>query len=177
MSEMVFFTSDTHFGHARMLDFRPFDTVEEMDSELIFRWNSRINPGDRVYHLGDFSFHNREKTAEILDQLAGQIHLIKGNHDKMLDRFKDRFASYQEYKTVRVGEQRLVLLHYAMRTWDMAHHGSWHLYGHSHGNLEDDPNALSMDVGVDTNNLYPYPFWEIQNRMAKKTFVPVDHHV
>lgn len=176
MSENVFFTSDTHFGHARMLDFRPCDSVEEMDEELIFRWNQAVAKSDRVYHCGDFSFHNREKTAAILDRLNGQIHLIKGNHDKMLDRFKDRFASYQDYKTVRVGDQRVVLFHYAMRTWDMAHHGSWHLYGHSHGNLEDDPYALSMDVGTDTHALTPYSWWEIEEHMAKKEFKPVDHH-
>ena len=172
----VYFTSDTHFGHTRMLDFRPFTTVEEMDEELIFRWNMTVGKNDRVYHLGDFSFHNRENTAKILDRLNGQIHLIKGNHDKMLDRFRDRFASYQDYKTARVGSQRLVLFHYAMRVWDQSHYGSWHLYGHSHGNPPDDPHALSMDVGVDTNGLTPYSFWEIERRMEAKEFKPVDHH-
>lgn len=176
MSENVWFTSDTHFGHKKMLEFRPFETVEEMDDNLIYNWNSRVDKSDRVYHLGDFSFHTREETAKILDRLNGMIHLIKGNHDKMLDRFKDRFVSYQDYKTVRVGDQRLVLFHYALKTWDMAHHGSWALYGHSHGNLEDDPNAMSMDVGVDPNGLSPVSFWEVQEHMSKKEFRPVDHH-
>ena len=31
--------------------------------------------------------------------------------------------------------QLVVLCHYAMRVWDRSHYGSWHLYGHSHGNL------------------------------------------
>lgn len=176
MSDNVFFTSDLHFGHARMLEFRPFDSVEEMDEELIARWNCRVNPNDRVYVVGDFSFHNRERTEAIINRLHGQAHIVRGNHDKMLDRLKDRFESYQDYKTIRIGDQRIVLFHYAMRVWDMSHHGSWHLYGHSHGNLADDPNALSMDVGVDTNNLYPYSYWDVLAHMEKKTFKPVDHH-
>lgn len=172
----VFFTSDTHFGHDRMLDFRPFATTGEMDEALIANWNERVRKGDRVYHLGDFSFSNRARTAEIIGRLNGQIHLVKGNHDKMLDRLSPMFASFQDYKTIKVGGQRIVLFHYAMRTWDMSHYGSWSLFGHSHGNLADDPNAFSMDVGVDPNGLAPVAFEEVRERMAAKVFVPVDHH-
>jgi calcineurin-like phosphoesterase family protein len=172
----TFFTSDTHFGHKRMLDFRPFVSTEEMDEALIANWNERIGRGDRVYHLGDFSFANKERTAEIIGRLNGQIHLVRGNHDKMLDRCASLFASFQEYKTVKVDGQRLVLFHFAMRTWDLSHHGSWSLYGHSHGNLADDPGAMSMDVGVDPNGLRPVAFEEVAERMAAKVFVPVDHH-
>lgn len=172
----VWFTSDTHFGHKFMAELRGFVSIEEMDETLIANWNQRVDTGDRIYHCGDFAFHSRAETAQILDRLNGQIHLIRGNHDKMLDRLANRFVSYQDYKTVRVGDQRFVLFHYAMRTWDRAHYGTMHLYGHSHGNLEDDPHALSMDVGVDTNGLYPYSYWEIMDHMATKEFKPVDHH-
>lgn len=54
--------------------------------------------------------------------------------------------------------------------------GSWHLYGHSHGNLPDDPNSLSFDVGVDTNNFKPYSLKDVERIMAGKTFKPIDHH-
>lgn len=172
----VYFTSDLHFGHKRMLEFRPFDSVEAMDGALIERWNSRVTNGDRIYIIGDLSFHRADRTAEIIDQLNGQKHLVEGNHDKLLRKLADKFESYQPYKELRVGDQRLVLFHYALRTWNQAHFGAWHLYGHSHGNLADDPNALSMDVGVDTNDLYPYSYWDVMDHMAKKVFKPVDHH-
>lgn len=57
-----FFISDTHFSHARILEFesddgRPvrsgFSSVEEMDEAMIERWNSVVGPKDKVYHLGD----------------------------------------------------------------------------------------------------------------------------
>ena len=52
----VFFTGDLHFGHENVLafDHRPFETVEEMDAELIRRWNHKVGKGDLVYVLGDF---------------------------------------------------------------------------------------------------------------------------
>lgn len=46
--------------------------------------------------------------------------------------------------------------------------GSWHLYGHSHGRLPDDPLALSMDVGVDTHDFRPWHFDEIKERMKER---------
>ena len=54
--QKIFFTSDLHFGHENVLkmDNRPFKTVDEMDAELIKRWNKKVNKGDIVYVLGDF---------------------------------------------------------------------------------------------------------------------------
>ena len=53
--QKIFFTSDLHFGHENVLRFdnRPFETVEEMDEELINRWNDKVGKGDLVYVLGD----------------------------------------------------------------------------------------------------------------------------
>lgn len=81
----TFFTSDTHFGHFNIIRYcnRPFETVAEMDEELIKRWNTVVKPEDTVWHLGDFSFYmSKEKVTSIVKQLNGTIYLVKGNHDK-----------------------------------------------------------------------------------------------
>ena len=41
---MTYFTSDQHFGHFNIirLSHRPFATVEEMDDELLARWNAKV---------------------------------------------------------------------------------------------------------------------------------------
>src|SRR5580700_9173806 len=48
-SMSVYFTSDNHFGHAGARSFyrRPFASVAEMDRQMIDRWNSVVEPGDR----------------------------------------------------------------------------------------------------------------------------------
>jgi calcineurin-like phosphoesterase family protein len=52
-----------------------------MREVLINSWNAQVGPTDLVYHLGDFSFHEREVEA-VLHRLNGTKHLILGNHDK-----------------------------------------------------------------------------------------------
>lgn len=180
MSE-VYFTSDHHFGHSAVLGYskRPFASVEEMDSSLITTWNAAISPKDVVYHLGDVSFHRANYTARILDALNGTIHLVRGNHDKRLaskGEVARRFSSIQDYLEVNVGEQKLVLCHYPFLTWNKGHHGSWHLHGHSHGNLTAIANTR-LDVGVDAHAMRPWHFMEIVKALAGRTYQPVDHHV
>ncbi|MGN1345353.1 MAG: metallophosphoesterase, partial [Eubacteriales bacterium] len=79
---MIFYTADTHFGHANILRLcgRPFASVEEMNEKLIERWNEKVQPADTVYILGDMFFRTTE-VESILERLRGKKHLIVGNHD------------------------------------------------------------------------------------------------
>lgn len=184
----IWFTSDLHFGHKNIIGYcnRPWSNVEEMDEGLITNWNDRVDSKDTVYIVGDISFHRQKgKTQEILSRLKGAINLVRGNHDKSLQSEEDlkRFGFVKDMYTVRVkdvtanrGEQRIVLCHYAMKVWDMAHHGAWQLYGHSHGSLPDDLNMLSIDVGVDSHGWKPISYEEVKAIMATKTWKPKDHH-
>lgn len=80
----VYVISDHHFGHQKIIDFesRPFTTAEEMDEYMINQWNAIVSKEDKVFHLGDFSFYNKEKTKAIADRLNGKKFLILGNHDR-----------------------------------------------------------------------------------------------
>lgn len=81
----TFFIGDTHFGHKGIITFdstrpyRPFDTIEQHDEELIKRWNSVVRPQDLVWHLGDFCFGS--KNISIAGRLNGRKKLVMGNHD------------------------------------------------------------------------------------------------
>lgn len=175
----TFFTADTHFGHKNIIQHcrRPFSDVDNMTRLLVQNWNEVVTDDDTVYHLGDISFLNRAKTADIVTQLNGTIHLVRGNHDGAKGTFyEDLFESVSEFKTIKVDGQSIVLCHYALKVWNNSHHGAWNLHGHSHGNLEDDPHALQWDVGVDSNHYYPVSFETLQVIMANKTYKPVDHH-
>lgn len=59
---------------------RPFATVEDMNDEMVKRWNSVVRPDDIVYYLGDFSLAKRP-VEYFAPLLHGEKHLIMGNHD------------------------------------------------------------------------------------------------
>lgn len=151
----IFFTADTHFGHANVLkyDNRPFNTADEMNEALIANWNRVVGTNDTVYHLGDVSMLRPEKTKEILDRLNGKIHLIRGNHEKSAEHkiCQERFEWIKDYHFLGLnGGIKIALFHYALRVWDRAHYGSWHLFGHSHGRLSLPDKTLAIDIGVDS---------------------------
>lgn len=173
----IWFSSDSHYSHSNIIKYsnRPFVSKFEMNSKLMENWNTKINQDDTVYHLGDFCFADEKEGQSILDRLNGKKHLIIGNHDKVGVKLKG-WESVEHYKEINVDGQFIVLCHYAMRVWNKSHHGAWMLYGHSHGSLPDDPNALSIDVGVDCHNYQPLNMSDIRRIMKKKTYKPIDHH-
>ena len=155
----LFFTSDTHFGHALMIEKlgRPFADVNEMDEQLIHLWNAKVPRNAMVFHLGDVSFRKMPDTLRILRRLNGTKCLVTGPDGT-----------------------RAVLDHFPLLTWNKSHYGAWHLHGHSHGSLRP-PAPLDrqrrMDVGIDTHpNLQPYSWDEIAEFMATKDHAAVDHH-
>ena len=149
----VFFTSDLHLGHANVIKFdnRPFESVEEMDAELIRRWNAKVGKGDTVYVLGDMIWKTRKDEAvEIIKSLNGQIILIKGNHDRFVSRgeVKDTLAAVKDYDEITVAledgtQRKCVLSHYYIPLYNGHRAGAIHLHGHSHFTDEAD---IEIDI-------------------------------
>lgn len=94
---MNYFTSDLHFGHFNAIgfDYRPFQTVEEMDKALIDNWNRKVTNEDTVYILGDFCFHSDKEPEYYLQQLKGKKYLVQGNHDQAIMK-SEKAKSYFE---------------------------------------------------------------------------------
>ncbi len=105
-------------------------------------------PADRVvWHLGDVSFRKNADTVAILKRLHGRIHLIEGNHDNLNGEAKAQFVDIAPYRELKIDGRKVVLCHYPLESWNQMAYGSWHLHGHSHGNLL--AFGLRVDVGVD----------------------------
>lgn len=176
----IWLTSDTHFGHRAILKYcqesRPFGSVTEMDEAIIERWNDWVKPRDAVYHMGDLSFHNAERTMTILNRLNGKIFLVKGNHDKNLSVIGSRFEWVKDYFHHKLNKRSMIMCHFAFEVWDKSHRGAMHVHGHSHGSLKNSRPMRRMDVGVDTNDLYPYAYEEVVEKLRKVQTQPVDHH-
>ena len=138
----ILFTGDLHFGHENVLafDHRPFATIEEMDAELIRRWNNKVQKDDLVYVLGDMIWKSRNSDAEtLIRSLNGQKILIKGNHDRFLHNAKAKaaLAGIKDYDDICVEledgtKKRVILSHYFMPMYIGHRYEAIHLHAHSH---------------------------------------------
>lgn len=180
----TFFTSDTHFSHSNIIKYcnRPFTDRKEMDEILVRNWNETVSDDDLVYHLGDISYGSPDYTASIFNRLTGKKVIFRGNHDsdKMLEALLLKVPSITGtayYKEIHVEGQMLVLCHYPLLTWNKAHHGSWQLHGHCHGNIDGlNTQTTRLDVGVDSHEYKPISFEEVSEIMSSRSYDYVDHH-
>lgn len=156
----IFFTSDNHFGHERVIRFdnRPFASVEEMDAEMIRRWNAKVRKGNLVYVLGDMIWKTRNDDApNLIKSLNGQIILIKGNHDRFLhnSKAKSALAGIKDYEDICVTlengtKKRCILSHYFIPMYNGHRYQAIHLHGHSHFTDEAD---VEIDIADKLNEL------------------------
>jgi calcineurin-like phosphoesterase family protein len=180
---LIWFTSDFHFAHSAIIKHsdRPFRDVEEMNAEILTRVNSVVRSEDSLWFLGDFCtwFGNDQaywdRVKFFRDQIVCErIFLVYGNHDKKMRsnfrRTTEIFYRVHDLQEILIDNQPITLCLYPLLSWDKSFHGSYHLFGHEHGNIPDNPSVLSMDVGVDTNNFYPYSSDDIFALMSRKTW-------
>ncbi len=166
---MNYFISDTHLGHANVIDLcnRPFADVQEMDNTIIKNWNSVVKNSDTVYIVGDLVW--KTSVAEhYLKQLKGKKVLIKGNHDSELyltTELKNYFELITNYLEITLEETCITLCHYPMIEWKNSRKTGteklgYLIFGHIHNNIKPEythllslPNALN--AGADINNFTP----------------------
>ena len=143
---MNYYISDLHLFHEAAIRFddRPFRDLQEMHTEIVKRWNEKVNNGDTVYILGDVSMRGKnEDLIALVAILKGKKVLIRGNHDDVSDlRYRQLFSEVCDYKEIRdsiAGKSyELVLCHYPIFSWKHMSRGTILLYGHTHNSPEDD---------------------------------------
>jgi calcineurin-like phosphoesterase family protein len=155
---------------------RPFKSIEQMDETILKRWNDRVKENDIVYVLGDVCWgYNSQKIEKTIGKLNGIKHLIYGNHDRLgPHKLSKVWATMQPYLDTTIENKQVVMMHYPIADWHGAYRKSIHLYGHCHGNFDlasiaqnlPHHNNRCMDVGVDTNNFYPYSWDEIKAKLS-----------
>ncbi len=143
MSGGTWVAADPHFGHANILNFerepgvplRPFKDVDEMDETMIDNWNRTVKDGDRVYLLGDVTFHRRN-FERIIPRLKGRIVLVPGNHEP--PKMRQYFHLFDDVRGYVV-KKGVIMSHIPIHPGSLSR---WriNIHGHLHANrvLSDD---------------------------------------
>jgi calcineurin-like phosphoesterase family protein len=126
----IFITSDTFFGRELAAVNGGFQSSEEMEDEIIDKWNERVKPNDIVYHLGNFSWDPISAESAMV-HLNGKIHFIGGTYDKHLS----------ELSLIKLGRHvllppiaefpklNLVLSHWPLANWTNRESDAIHVHG------------------------------------------------
>ena len=146
----VFLVSDTHFGHAGVCRFlredgvtklRPWDNPDEMDEEMVKRWNETVRPNDKVYHLGDVVINR--KALGIMRRLNGDKVLIRGNHDIFRDdEYRQHFRELRAYHVMN----GMILSHIPLHPENLGRFGV-NIHGHLHTNRVMKAKGINYPTG------------------------------
>jgi calcineurin-like phosphoesterase family protein len=146
-----FLVSDTHFGHAGVCRFmrgdgvtklRPWDDPQEMDEAMIERWNERVRPNDKVYHLGDVVINR--KALPTLARLNGDKILIRGNHDIFRDdEYRKYFRELRAYHVMN----GMILSHIPVHPESLGRFGV-NIHGNLHAHRVMKPRGVDARTGV-----------------------------
>lgn len=158
----TWFTSDTHFNHIKILEYcaqqRPFKDLNEMNATLIKNFNERVQPGDTVYHLGDYAMGKKTEWQQFRKQLNGKIILVSGNHDGKPEFMKDVIGfdevhPFDKPIVIELEGVKLVLNHMPLPKHQWPHGTDYQLCGHVHQEFARQGNIIN--VGVDVRDLRP----------------------
>jgi calcineurin-like phosphoesterase family protein len=148
----TFLVSDTHFGHAGVCRFthpddatvklRPWTDPDEMDEELIRRWNDTVRPSDKVYHLGDVVINR--KALSTLARLNGDKVLIRGNHDIFRDdEYRVYFRELRAYHVLN----GMILSHIPVHEASIGRFGT-NIHGHLHATRVKRARGVDAETGA-----------------------------
>jgi calcineurin-like phosphoesterase family protein len=147
----VFLTSDTHFGHAGVCHFteadgvtkiRPWTDPDEMDEEMVRRWNDRVRPNDKVYHLGDVVINRR--ALKTVSRLNGDKVLIRGNHDIFRDdEYREYFRELRAYHVMN----GMILSHIPLHEASLGRFGV-NIHGHLHSARVKKARGIDAKTGA-----------------------------
>lgn len=169
-------TSDHHFYHANILNFldsdsnviRDFPDVAAMHEIMIERWNSKVKPNDKVYHLGDVVMRSTAKYFEILNELNGRKVLIKGNHDSAkLSIYAKYFTDIRAYMHKKTQDNDIVWFSHMPLHPNSIGNG-FNVHGHTHQN--NLYNMRYINVCVEQTDYYPLTWDEICDNIKRIKF-------
>jgi len=174
-----FIVSDTHFGHKGVCEFmradgvtklRPYSNPDEMDEDMVERWNKVVGPKDKVYHLGDVVINR--KALKTLYRLNGDKILIKGNHD--IFRPEDYAPHFRDVRAYHI-VNGLIMSHIPVHP-DALYRFGCNIHGHLHQNRVRRPTGYGDDeidprywcACVEHTDFAPIPFDIVMDKIREQ---------
>lgn len=189
----IFFTSDLHFGHAKVAEHRGLE-VHDHDQLIAKNWHKVVKSDDTVYVLGDLSVSKSSEDEALtnLSFLPGKKHLILGNHEqghpahtgwvKSQRKYLSVFDTVNVMGSIKIQKKKIIMSHFPYNgegdrvqadrypEWRPRDFGMFLLHGHVHTQQREtfsENGSPMMHVGLDAWNMRLVPYSEIQKWVEK----------
>ena len=140
----VYFNSDLHLAHRRVIQFHDnfrakcmdVETIEQHDEKIFDLWNDRVTKRDIIYILGDVGYD-----LDRLKKMPGRKRLMLGNHDK------SHALDYLEVFDDIIGPVKYKkhwLSHFPTHESEL--YGRPVIHGHTHSTGIADPRYINVSV-------------------------------
>jgi len=152
-----------------------------MNTTIIDRLNMKVREDDILIHVGDVIMGHKPEVylPQIMTRInCGEIHLVYGNHDRRIrenPELQSLFTSCQSELFLNYHGEFFHFYHCLLGTWYEIGKGGINIGAHSHGSYSR-TYGRQKDVGVDTNNFYPYLLDDIVQELNQIPVVSPDHH-
>ena len=109
---------------------------------MVRRWNDRVRPKDKVYHLGDVVINR--KALKTLARLNGDKVLIRGNHDIFRDdEYREFFRELRAYHVMN----GMILSHIPVHEASLGRFGT-NIHGHLHASRVKKARGVDAKTGA-----------------------------
>ena len=173
----VFFTSDLHFGHDNLREFRnkvhnkSFSEVSDVDQWLLSNWNSRVNHRDLVWVLGDVAWSTND--LEWLALCNGRKKLVLGNHD--MERTGMSVGDYLKYFDSIHGvikKYDVVMTHVPVHPQELVFRWTHNVHGHIHHEDRCIQDPRYINVNTDVRSGLPVSLDELREEIYDTEITP-----
>lgn len=177
---------------------RGFEDVNQHDSVLVERWNSKATSDTIGFLLGDNVFGQNADVEfrQLVAKLKFKtLYVMAGNHTagwkKLLDSIESNILIAEHGGTVIfvpnyldaiINGKSIVMSHYPILSWNGQGGSSWMLFSHVHGSLEQSElgrmylaKGLNREISVEKCP-FPITFGELRTEMRAKEYFTPDHH-
>lgn len=177
---MMFFLSDTHAFHNKMLEIRlEYKDSIEMTKFMADQINSVVGKKDTLVHAGDWSFGSVTQAVEFRSMLnCKDIWLAKGNHDQRFSRnkkFCELFSRIEDVYMIHRDKISVCVFHYPIESWPSKRYGALHVHGHCHSAIT--PMKNRYNACIDVNGYKPISLHELAEKLKEDKYesAPMSH--
>jgi calcineurin-like phosphoesterase family protein len=157
----TYLIGNCQFGRATIIkqNKRPFDNVQEMNEEMIQRWNSVVTDEDDVIHLGNFAW-DPSTTEEVLMQLNGRrILMVPAEFDSAILDMQGKQALPTNAQIInRIFEQpqlNATFAYWPLMEWPQKSKGHFLYYGFYSPKYKPDHKKKMINMACEFWNYTP----------------------